>query len=222
MVFDIVNRGDTPPERRGRGGMGGPGGGGPGGPPGGGPMGPPGMEMGNAATVEISIPGPKVGLIIGKGGETIKQLQEKSGAKMVIIQDGPQQENEKPLRISGDHQKVEMAKQLVYDLIAEKETQAAQFGNRGRGRGGFGDRRGEGRGDRDRRDRDRDRDEYGGDERERFGGGRGGRGGFNNDWGGRGGHGGPGPMGRGGFGGPGGPGGLGGPGGPGMGGPGGP
>lgn len=40
-----------------------------------------------------------------------------------------------------------MAKQLVYDLIAEKETQAAQFGGgRGRGRGGFG--RG---GDRDRR-----------------------------------------------------------------------
>lgn len=61
-----------------------------------------------------------------------------------------------------------MAKQLVYDLIAEKETQAAQFGNRGRGRGGggnFGDRRGD-RGDRDRRDRDRERDEFGGgDER---------------------------------------------------------
>jgi len=32
------------------------------------------------------LPGPKVGLIIGKGGETIKQLQEKSGAKMVVIQ----------------------------------------------------------------------------------------------------------------------------------------
>lgn len=66
-----------------------------------------------------------------------------------------------------------MAKQLVYDLIAEKETQAAQFGNRGRGRGGnFGDRRGErgdrgDRGDRDRRDRDRERDEFGGDERVR-------------------------------------------------------
>lgn len=38
------------------------------------------------------VPGPKVGLIIGKGGETIKQLQEKSGAKMVVIQDGPNPE----------------------------------------------------------------------------------------------------------------------------------
>lgn len=54
------------------------------------------------------VPGPKVGLIIGKGGETIKQLQEKSGAKMVVIQDGPSQENEKPLRITGEPQKVEV------------------------------------------------------------------------------------------------------------------
>lgn len=58
--------------------------------------------------VEIMVPGPKVGLIIGKGGETIKQLQEKSGAKMVVIQDGPSQENEKPLRITGEPQKVEV------------------------------------------------------------------------------------------------------------------
>ena len=42
---------------------------------------------------------------------------------MVVVQDGPQQENEKPLRIYGDPQKVEHAKQLVYDLIAEKEIE---------------------------------------------------------------------------------------------------
>lgn len=93
-----------------------------------------GMGNGSAGTggagavprnfVEIMVPGPKVGLIIGKGGETIKQLQEKSGAKMVVIQDGPNQEVEKPLRISGDPIKVEHAKQLVYELIAEKEMQA--------------------------------------------------------------------------------------------------
>jgi len=55
------------------------------------------------------IPGAKVGLIIGKGGETIKMLQESSGAKMIVIQDGPNsQENEKPLRISGETAKVEV------------------------------------------------------------------------------------------------------------------
>lgn len=88
--------------------------------------------------VEIMIPGPKVGLIIGKGGETIKQLQEKSGAKMIVIQDGPNQEVEKPLRINGEPSKVEYAKQLVYELIAEKEMQAY---NRRGGGGGPGNNR---------------------------------------------------------------------------------
>ncbi|CAH1979711.1 unnamed protein product [Acanthoscelides obtectus] len=94
---------------------------------------------GGKNTLEIMIPGPKVGLIIGKGGETIKQLQEKSGAKMVVIQDGPNQELEKPLLISGDAHKVEYAKQMVYDLIAEKEMK--NFGRRGGG-GGRNDGRG--------------------------------------------------------------------------------
>lgn len=93
------------------------------------------MNMGGPgrSSMEIMIPGPKVGLIIGKGGETIKQLQEKSGAKMVVIQDGPNQEHEKPLVISGDPAKIEHAKQLVYDLIAEKEMKS--FNRRGGGGG---------------------------------------------------------------------------------------
>lgn len=48
------------------------------------------------------IPANKVGLIIGKGGDTIKQLQAKCGCKMMMVQDGPfQQAPEKPLRITG-------------------------------------------------------------------------------------------------------------------------
>ena len=60
------------------GGMGGMGGGPPGGGGGGGgdPM---GMAMGDIqGGIEMLIPGNKVGLIIGKGGETIKQLQVSS------------------------------------------------------------------------------------------------------------------------------------------------
>uniref|UniRef100_A0A6M2DRD4 Putative k-similarity type rna binding protein n=1 Tax=Xenopsylla cheopis TaxID=163159 RepID=A0A6M2DRD4_XENCH len=104
---------------------------------GGGGNGPP-MAQSGPTSVEIMIPGPKVGLIIGKGGETIKQLQEKSGAKMIVIQEGPNPEQEKPLRITGDIQKVEYAKQLVYDLIAEKEMQAFNRGGRMGGNGGPG------------------------------------------------------------------------------------
>ncbi|BFG04594.1 far upstream element-binding protein 3 [Drosophila madeirensis] len=97
---------------------------------------PPPGPSGYSPYQEIMIPGAKVGLVIGKGGDTIKQLQEKTGAKMIIIQDGPNQEVIKPLRISGDPQKIEHAKQMVLDLIAQKDALAQQQGGRGGGGGG--------------------------------------------------------------------------------------
>ncbi|XP_022327335.2 far upstream element-binding protein 1-like isoform X4 [Crassostrea virginica] len=88
-----------------------------------------GMGVGNGGgggqtVVEIMVPGNKVGLVIGKGGETIKQLQERGGVKMVMIQDSNiPSANEKPLRISGDPQKCQRAKEMVLDLLAEKEME---------------------------------------------------------------------------------------------------
>ena len=60
------------------------------------------IAMGEGATMlEVQIPGNKVGLVIGKNGETIKQLQEKAGVKMVMIQDSNIPTHiEKPLRIT--------------------------------------------------------------------------------------------------------------------------
>lgn len=101
---------------------------------GGGGPGPNRAGLGANSYEEIMVPGSKVGLIIGKGGETIKQLQERTGAKMVVVQEGPGQEMEKPLRISGDPQKVEHAKQLVFELIQDKGD--GQSNNRGGGGGG--------------------------------------------------------------------------------------
>ncbi|GIY18651.1 hypothetical protein CDAR_11762 [Caerostris darwini] len=102
--------------------------------------------------VEMMIPGPKVGLVIGKGGETIRNLQERAAVKMVLIQDGPQQSNqEKPLRITGEPDKCEYAKQLVMDLITEKELESLQrgvydgtneYGSSSGGGGGGGQRSG--------------------------------------------------------------------------------
>ncbi len=86
---------------------------------------------------EMPIPGNKVGLIIGKGGETIKQLQERSGAKIIIIQESPEFTNEKPLRITGTPEAVEEAKQLVTDILAQHpdDGMGGGFAGRGRGRG---------------------------------------------------------------------------------------
>lgn len=67
---------------------------------------------------EQLIPQPKVGLIIGKGGETIKRLQEQAGCRMLMVQDG-QYSNapQRLLRIQGAPSAIEAAKGLVMDLI---------------------------------------------------------------------------------------------------------
>nr|XP_054769541.1 far upstream element-binding protein 1-like [Lytechinus pictus] len=69
-------------------------------------------------TVEMLIPPTKVGLVIGKGGEMIKQLQDRSGVRMVMIQDGPVNTGmSKPLRMTGDPQKIEEAKRMVSEVM---------------------------------------------------------------------------------------------------------
>ncbi|UYV78254.1 FUBP3, partial [Cordylochernes scorpioides] len=64
--------------------------------------------LGNQITLEVSIPGPKAGLIIGKGGENIKNMQEITGVKMHLVQDNTQiVAHDKPLRITGEARKCE-------------------------------------------------------------------------------------------------------------------
>uniref|UniRef100_A0A673WL48 KH-type splicing regulatory protein n=1 Tax=Salmo trutta TaxID=8032 RepID=A0A673WL48_SALTR len=92
---------------------------------------------------EMMIPAGKAGLIIGKGGETIKQLQERAGVKMILIQDGSQPPNmDKPLRIIGDPYKVQQAKELVNEILRERDHAGFgdrnNFGNQMGGGGGGG------------------------------------------------------------------------------------
>uniref|UniRef100_A0AAY5LCC0 K Homology domain-containing protein n=1 Tax=Esox lucius TaxID=8010 RepID=A0AAY5LCC0_ESOLU len=90
---------------------------------------------------EILVPASKAGLVIGKGGETIKQLQERAGVKMVMIQEGPQNTGaDKPLRISGEPFKVQQAKEMVMELIREQgfREQRGEYGSRMGGGGGEG------------------------------------------------------------------------------------
>uniref|UniRef100_A0A6Q2WYB4 K Homology domain-containing protein n=1 Tax=Esox lucius TaxID=8010 RepID=A0A6Q2WYB4_ESOLU len=78
---------------------------------------------------EMMIPAGKAGLVIGKGGETIKQLQERAGVKMILIQDASQGVNmDKPLRIIGEPYKVEQAMELVQEILRERDH--PNFGER--------------------------------------------------------------------------------------------
>ncbi|XP_078312291.1 polyribonucleotide nucleotidyltransferase-like [Crassostrea virginica] len=94
-------------------------------------MGGMGGDSGEGQTVvEVMVPGNKVGLVIGKGGETIRQLQRRGGVKMVIIQDDNiPSVHEKPLRISGDPHKCQRAKEMVLELLSEREMKGGAGGS---------------------------------------------------------------------------------------------
>ncbi len=62
---------------------------------------------GGGIAFDMLIPGNRVGLVIGKGGDMIKSLQERSGVKMTMVQETAQPgPGPKTLRIQGDPDKV--------------------------------------------------------------------------------------------------------------------
>ncbi|KAL4559650.1 hypothetical protein LXL04_031793 [Taraxacum kok-saghyz] len=70
--------------------------------------------------VHIQVPNEKVGVIIGKGGETIKNLQTRSGARIQLIpQHLPEgdQSRERTVRVTGDRKQIETAKDLIKEVM---------------------------------------------------------------------------------------------------------
>ncbi|XP_021907769.1 far upstream element-binding protein 1 [Carica papaya] len=70
----------------------------------------------------MKIPNNKVGLVIGKGGETIKTMQAKSGARIQVIPlhlPPGDTSTERTLQVDGTSEQIEHAKQLVNEVISE-------------------------------------------------------------------------------------------------------
>ncbi|CAF3358341.1 unnamed protein product [Rotaria socialis] len=74
-----------------------------------------------AKSIDVMLPSSKCGLVIGKGGENIKRVSEEFGVKMYVVQDSADVDGieHKPLRISGESDRVERAKQHVLDSLAK-------------------------------------------------------------------------------------------------------
>uniref|UniRef100_A0A0A9B4K4 K Homology domain-containing protein n=1 Tax=Arundo donax TaxID=35708 RepID=A0A0A9B4K4_ARUDO len=65
---------------------------------------------------EMTVPDNKVGLIIGKGGETIKSLQTRSGARIQLIPQHPPEGvtlTERTVRVTGNKKQIEAAKDMI-------------------------------------------------------------------------------------------------------------
>ncbi|GFQ00642.1 far upstream element-binding protein 3 [Phtheirospermum japonicum] len=86
-----------------------------------------GLAASGGEQVEIQVPIEKVGLIIGKGGETIRNLQTRSGARIQLIQPNPsdgEQSKERIVRITGSKKQIETAREMIKDVMNQTVRQS--------------------------------------------------------------------------------------------------
>jgi len=71
-------------------------------------------------SIQLAVPHARVGLVIGRGGETIRELQERSGAKVTVQQDNASNpmSSDRIVTIIGDDESIGRAKQLIEDLVS--------------------------------------------------------------------------------------------------------
>ncbi|KAF7723991.1 hypothetical protein EC973_001451 [Apophysomyces ossiformis] len=83
-----------------------------------------GASRGNGLT--MTIPSTKVGLVIGRGGETIRDLEERSGAKITVVPETPgEQPLERNVNLVGDSAAVQRAKQYIDEIVNEDTKSVA-------------------------------------------------------------------------------------------------
>ncbi|XP_078428154.1 uncharacterized protein LOC144700590 [Wolffia australiana] len=85
----------------------------------------------NSEQFMMKVPNNKVGLVIGKGGESIKSMQAKSGARIQVIPlhlPPGDYSAERTVQIDGTKEQVESAKQLVNEVISENRMRNAPGG----------------------------------------------------------------------------------------------
>ncbi|KAG4931505.1 hypothetical protein JHK84_048499 [Glycine max] len=80
--------------------------------------------QGGGASKKIDIPNGRVGVIIGKGGETIKYLQLQSGAKIQVTRDMDADPNSatRTVELMGSPDAIATAEKLINEVLAEAET----------------------------------------------------------------------------------------------------
>ncbi|XP_010924497.1 uncharacterized protein [Elaeis guineensis] len=77
----------------------------------------------------MKVPNNKVGLVIGKGGETIKNMQAKTGARIQVIPlhlPPGDTSTERTVQIDGTNEQIESAKQLINEVISENRVRNPQ------------------------------------------------------------------------------------------------
>ena len=68
-------------------------------------------------SIQIMVPDRTVGLIIGRGGETIRDLQERSGCHVNIVGENKSVNGMRPVNLIGNHQSAGHARELIMEIV---------------------------------------------------------------------------------------------------------
>jgi far upstream element-binding protein len=89
-------------------------------------------------TMQIMVPDRTVGLIIGRRGETIQDLQERSGCHINIVGEQKSQNGLRPVNLIGTPQASAMAKELIMEIVESDVKSGGAPPKEARGGGGGG------------------------------------------------------------------------------------
>lgn len=87
----------------------------------------PALREGENST-QIMVPDKTVGLIIGRGGETIKSLQERSGCHVNIVGENKSVNGLRPVNLIGSNSAVNIAKELILEIV-ESDARGVPVGS---------------------------------------------------------------------------------------------
>ena len=79
-------------------------------------------------TMQIMVPDRTVGLIIGRGGETIRDLQERSGCHVNIVGEQKSVNGLRPVNLIGSREAAAKAKDLIMEIVESDSKNAAEKG----------------------------------------------------------------------------------------------
>ena len=81
-------------------------------------------------TLTMYVPGRAVGRIIGKGGQSVKEIQRVSKCKVDIDRGAMGEGMEKKIVLKGASEKISIAKQLIEDKLKEEDIMSSSVGVR--------------------------------------------------------------------------------------------
>lgn len=90
-------------------------------------------------TTKIMVPDRTVGLVIGRSGETVRDLAERSGCRINIARDGESINGLRPVTLTGSQQAIQRAKELILGIVESDTRTSGNQGQReprGQGLGG--------------------------------------------------------------------------------------